>query len=422
MDKKEKVWFLSKLYSMRRDIFERCAIRLRRLRYQEIGITIPVCENNNESGEYHAELRQMSIRFCYQDYRYTLEVQCCDGYASPDNLHRIFPEITEYIAYPWEMCSANIGTEFPAFLEDHSFFYVSPNGEINSNEATLIAFRGSTKYYVSLHRQYKQDSQIILSDDRANTEIDQVKFGYYLERFQTYIEKHRRLCEFQGDYHIELSADLSQLDINLFQGWCRNRLTIRSEPLSVQTAEDLFLHLVHCWMYAKCKKDKFPDNITFFCLLAQNYSDDYDSFEVFSGGIKYSISTKTDELVDFDSMDGHVFERFCAEILAYNGFSKVQVTQGSRDQGIDIIAYKDDIRYGIQCKCYSTDIGNKAVQEVYAGKAYYNCDVAVVLTNRYFTKSAVELAQRNRVHLWDRCKLSDLIENCKDQLLGKYGN
>lgn len=110
---------------------------------------------------------------------------------------------------------------------------------------------------------------------------------------------------------------------------------------------------------------------------------------------------------------------FCAEILSLNGFADVQVTQGSRDQGVDIIAYKDDIKYGVQCKCYSSDIGNKAVQEVYAGKNFYNCDVAAVLTNRYFTKSAIELAQKNRVHLWDRCRLSELIENCKENLLGK---
>lgn len=71
-------------------------------------------------------------------------------------------------------------------------------------------------------------------------------------------------------------------------------------------------------------------------------------------------------------MDGHTFEYFCAEVLSLNGFSDVEVTQGSRDQGVDIIAYKDDIKYGIQCKCYSSDIGNKAVQEVYAGKNFYN--------------------------------------------------
>ena len=173
-------------------------------------------------------------------------------------------------------------------------------------------------------------------------------------------------------------------------------------------------------MRAECKNELLTDNIISYGHVPQNFTDNQNSFEVLYNGIKYSISTRKDELVNFDHMDGHAFEYFCAEILSLNGFSDVEVTQGSRDQGVDIIAYKDDIKYGIQCKCYASDIGNKAVQEVYAGKNFYNCDVAAVLTNRYFTKSAVELAQKNRVHLWDRGKLSELIENCKENLLGNY--
>ena len=51
-----------------------------------------------------------------------------------------------------------------------------------------------------------------------------------------------------------------------------------------------------------------------------------------------------------NTMDGHDFEYFCADLLRKNGFDKVEVTKGSGDQGIDIIAFKDGIKYGIQCK------------------------------------------------------------------------
>lgn len=64
---------------------------------------------------------------------------------------------------------------------------------------------------------------------------------------------------------------------------------------------------------------------------------------------------------DFDNMNGHEFEYFCADILKKNNFINVEVTQGSGDHGIDILAEKDDITYAIQCKCYSKDIGNAAV-------------------------------------------------------------
>ena len=110
-----------------------------------------------------------------------------------------------------------------------------------------------------------------------------------------------------------------------------------------------------------------------------------------------------------DQMDGHKFEELCAVVLRKNGFYSVEKTQGSGDQGIDIIAYKGGYTYGIQCKRHKSKIGNKAVQEVFAGKMYYNCDKVAVLTNNFFTKSAISLAKKTGVELWDRRKLLELI-------------
>ena len=102
-------------------------------------------------------------------------------------------------------------------------------------------------------------------------------------------------------------------------------------------------------------------------------------------------------------MDGYQFEYQCAEILKRNGFSRVQVTQSSGDQGVDIIARKHRKKYGIQCKYYSYPVGNKAVQEAYAGANFYDCDKAMVMTNLTFTRAATELAEKLEVELWDHC-------------------
>ena len=115
-------------------------------------------------------------------------------------------------------------------------------------------------------------------------------------------------------------------------------------------------------------------------------------------------------ITDIDNMDGHSFESFCSNLLLNSGFERTKVTPGSGDQGIDVIGFKDDIKYGIQCKCYSSDVSNKAVQEAYSGKEFYNCHVGAVLTNRYFTASAKELAKKNRVLLWDRDYLINLMK------------
>jgi hypothetical protein len=53
-----------------------------------------------------------------------------------------------------------------------------------------------------------------------------------------------------------------------------------------------------------------------------------------------------------DGMEGHEFEYFCADILEKNGFTNVSVTRGSGDQGVDVLATKDGIKYAIQCKNY----------------------------------------------------------------------
>ena len=108
------------------------------------------------------------------------------------------------------------------------------------------------------------------------------------------------------------------------------------------------------------------------------------------------------ELLTVDLMEGHEFERWCAALLIQLGFSSVEVTPGSGDQGVDILAQKDSIKYAIQCKCYSRDLGNKPVQEVHAGKAMYGCHVGAVMTNQRFAAGGRQLAEATGVLLWDR--------------------
>lgn len=109
-----------------------------------------------------------------------------------------------------------------------------------------------------------------------------------------------------------------------------------------------------------------------------------------------------------DEMEGHDFEYYCADLLKANGFLEVEVTKGSGDFGTDILAEKDGITYAVQCKCYDKPIGVKAVQEVYAGRDYYDRMVGVVMTNQYFTQPAVELARKLNIMLWDRGYLDDM--------------
>lgn len=133
---------------------------------------------------------------------------------------------------------------------------------------------------------------------------------------------------------------------------------------------------------------------------------------------KYQLIAREEgnEMLDnYDEMTGIEFENFCASILMKNGFIGVDTTPASGDHGIDIIAEKDDITYAIQCKCYSANVGNAAIQQVVTGKQFYRKDVAVVMTNQYFTAQAKEEAHAIGVKLWDRDRLNEMIAYAKEQ-------
>lgn len=99
-------------------------------------------------------------------------------------------------------------------------------------------------------------------------------------------------------------------------------------------------------------------------------------------------------------LTGKDFEEFIAKLLGKYGYS-TRLIKDSHDYGADVIAEKGGIQYAIQCKYWQNSVGIDAVQQVCAAKHYYNRDKSVVVTNNKFTKQAKELAQANRVLLWD---------------------
>lgn len=99
-----------------------------------------------------------------------------------------------------------------------------------------------------------------------------------------------------------------------------------------------------------------------------------------------------------DRGDGHAFERLVAAKLEGYGF-RADITAGSGDQGIDIIARRDGRKIGIQCKRYAGAVGNRAVQEAFSGRAFHRVDLAVVITTGHYTPSARALSRRTGVHL-----------------------
>ena len=171
------------------------------------------------------------------------------------------------------------------------------------------------------------------------------------------------------------------------------------------SAEELEIYIAKCNKYVKDKE--YEENI-------YNASNDDE------------ISNKTNKKLSLDdvlkkidgmSSDGWKFEKFTANLLLKNGFSKTEVTSSSNDYGVDVIAINElGVKYAIQCKCYSQKLNNDSVQEVIAGQKIYNCQVAVVFTNNYFTDNAIKIAKANNVFLWDRKYLTRFINNAIDDI------
>ena len=109
--------------------------------------------------------------------------------------------------------------------------------------------------------------------------------------------------------------------------------------------------------------------------------------------IKYKLS-------HVDTMTGLEFEKYVAKYLMNQGY-KTKLTE-KYDLGIDIVAVKDGIRYGVQVKRHKGVVGANAVRQAVTALNLYDCDRAMVITNSYFSKTAIRLAGSNRCKLIDR--------------------
>lgn len=118
-----------------------------------------------------------------------------------------------------------------------------------------------------------------------------------------------------------------------------------------------------------------------------------------------------------DRMSGRDFELYVADIFSILGYEAF-LTPETGDQGVDIILKKNDESIAVQTKRYSTSIGNSAVQEVIAGRIYYNCSRGIVITNNFYTRSAHELSVSDGlVELINRDGLEKLITLARKNLL-----
>ena len=130
--------------------------------------------------------------------------------------------------------------------------------------------------------------------------------------------------------------------------------------------------------------------------------------------IKFRSKNKPNS-VDFlnvsqiDNLSGIDFENLLKDIFEKQGYI-VSMTKKSHDYGADLVLEKNKKLAIVQAKCYSKNIGIKAIQEIISAKKHYCADELFVATNRYFSKDAIILASEHDVRLIDRDVLVMLVK------------
>ena len=100
------------------------------------------------------------------------------------------------------------------------------------------------------------------------------------------------------------------------------------------------------------------------------------------------------------SMTGAQFENFTADLFRAIGYQAV-VLGGAGDQGVDVIVNRRGERVAVQCKNHKRPVGNRPVQEVYAGAKHHRCVEACVVAPAGYTGGAFALASSTGVSLYD---------------------
>lgn len=164
--------------------------------------------------------------------------------------------------------------------------------------------------------------------------------------------------------------------------------------------------------YARWEKEKdyfiktvIMSNINHYFRNKDNYS--HISYIIDHMLLEEEYTKDMEDPVFNNNMGPLEYEYFCCEQFKKHGWN-ARLTKVTGDQGADIIASNSTYNVVVQCKLYSSNVGNKAVQEVYSARRYQDADHAIVISNAGYTTSAKELAHSLKVLLLHHDQIPDI--------------
>lgn len=138
-------------------------------------------------------------------------------------------------------------------------------------------------------------------------------------------------------------------------------------------------------------------------------------FSYFQFFKKKRIFFNVNDLEQLKNLSWQDFEVLTGQIMRHLKY-KVQEQGGAQaDGGIDLIAYKNNSKYIIQCKHWKANkIGVKIVREMFGVSIHENANGVYIFTTGDFTKEARDFAKEKKVYLvngYQICKLISQIKN-----------
>ena len=121
-----------------------------------------------------------------------------------------------------------------------------------------------------------------------------------------------------------------------------------------------------------------------------------------------SLSKKIDELIELSPRE---FEEYVAELLEHSGYKSVELTPYSNDKGLDVIAYQDGVKFGVQCKRYKGTVGSPEIQTFLGALSHAKADKGLFITTGMFSFEAEKMASEHPIQLINRIDLAKMVLN-----------
>ncbi len=124
-------------------------------------------------------------------------------------------------------------------------------------------------------------------------------------------------------------------------------------------------------------------------------------------GSSQSIEEKFEQIA---KMDKTQFVIYVARLFSRKGY-QVKLTPVFDNYGIDMLVEKMGVVIAVQCMLTNRVLCENDVSSVEEGQTHYPVSQAMVLTNMYFDRTAVDFAKANKISLVDRVILTEDFMN-----------